>query len=69
MPCPECGASVKRGDEDAHRCDPERRLDFVMWQLRNEVERFGDDLRAYLNSPSGRFAQWDAEQRRPAPET
>ncbi len=65
-PCPACGASVRRTEADAHRCDPERRLDFVMFQLRGEVESFGDALRSYLDSPQGRFEQWAAEQRRPA---
>ncbi len=69
VPCSECGASVPRGKEDAHRCEPERRLDYVMFELRTEVEGFDRSLGAYLESPRGRFEQWDAERRRDRPET
>ena len=64
MPCTECGASVPQGKEEAHRCDPERRLDYVMFQLRSEVQAFDRRLGEYLDSPRGRFEQWDAERRR-----
>ena len=67
MPCSECGSSVARGQEDAHRCDPERRLDFAMFQLRAEVDAFDRSLGGYLDSPQGRFEQWDAERRRSNP--
>jgi hypothetical protein len=67
MPCSDCGASVPRGGEGEHRCEPERRLDFTMFQLRTEVEEFDRSLGAYLDSPHGRFEQWDAERRRSGP--
>ena len=67
MPCSECGASVARGDEDAHRCEPEQRLDFVMFELRAEMESFDRSLGDYLASPQGRFEQWVAERRRTEP--
>jgi hypothetical protein len=67
MPCPDCGASVLRAQSDDHRCDPERRLDFVMFSLREEVAAFDRELRAYLDAPRGRFAQWDAENHRLSP--
>jgi hypothetical protein len=69
MPCSECGASVARGDEEAHRCEPERRLDYVMFELRAEVESFDHGLGAYLDSSHGRFEQWDAARRRAGPGT
>jgi hypothetical protein len=64
MPCSECGESVARGDEDAHCCEPERRLDYMMFLLRSEVDGFDRALGDYFASPEGRFEQWDAEQRR-----
>jgi hypothetical protein len=64
MPCPECGASVARGELDAHECDPERVLDFRMFQLRDEVAAFDGALGSYLDSAEGRFAQWLAERKR-----
>ena len=67
MPCPECGASVARSEGDTHQCEPERRLDFVMFELRSEVASFDRCLQDYLASPQGRFEQWDAEQRRKRP--
>jgi hypothetical protein len=65
MPCPECGASVHTGKRDDHVCDPERRLDYLMFQLREEIAGFERGVREYLTTPHGRFAQWLAERRRP----
>jgi hypothetical protein len=65
MPCPECGASVHAGKRDEHECDPERRADFLMFQLREEIAEFERAVREYLTTPHGRFAQWLAERRRP----
>ncbi len=67
MPCAECGASVARSERDAHVCDPERLLDYRLFQLREEVAGFDDVLRGYLDSPQGRFAQWLAERERRRP--
>jgi hypothetical protein len=55
---------VHRDKLETHRCDPERRLDYAMFQLRLEVDAFDRELDAYLESPRGRFEQWDAERRR-----
>ena len=67
MPCTECGASVAASERDTHVCDPERLLDYRVFQLREEVAGFENVLKAYLNSPQGRFAQWLAErERRPS---
>jgi hypothetical protein len=65
MPCPDCGASVSAEVRDEHVCDPERRADFLMFQLREEIAGFERGVREYLTSPHGRFAQWLAERRRP----
>jgi hypothetical protein len=63
-PCAECGASVARGEEDLHVCDPERRLEFGLLQLREEREQFEAQLTAYLESPRGLFDAWYASRRR-----
>jgi hypothetical protein len=58
MPCEDCGASVDRTAPEPHRCSPERRADYQMFALREDVARFGARLRAYLDSPRGRFEVW-----------
>jgi hypothetical protein len=67
MPCSECGASVVRGEESAHVCDGERRLDFRVFQLREAIAAFDVDLAAWLESPRGRFelfyAEWERARR------
>jgi hypothetical protein len=65
IPCPECGASVGTQEEVEHVCDPERRADYLMFQLRDEIAEFERSVWEYLTSPHGRFAQWLAERRRP----
>jgi hypothetical protein len=65
MPCPDCGASVSADTRSDHVCDPERRADYLMFQLREEIAGFESSVREYLTSPHGRFAQWLAERRRP----
>ena len=65
-PCSECGAAVERSDREAHVCDAERLLDFRLFQLRNELGAFEQELAEYLESPRGRFELWCAERdRRP----
>ena len=66
MPCPECGASVAYAETETHECDPERQLDYRMFQLRDDLAGFEGALHSYLDSPQGRFAQWLAERERPA---
>ena len=64
MPCAECGASVRVSERESHACDPERRLEFRLFQLREEVAGFDEGFSGYLDSPQGRFAQWLAERER-----
>jgi hypothetical protein len=64
MPCPECGASVRVTQRASHTCDPERRLEYRLFQLRHEVDALDERLRGYLDSPEGRFEQWLAERER-----
>ena len=67
MPCSTCGASVARAEADRHVCDPKRRLDFELFQLRHEIGAFEWLFREYLASPRGRFESWLAERRRQHP--
>jgi hypothetical protein len=64
MPCPECGASVAVATETAHTCNPDRRLDFELFQLREEISSLGGQIGEYLSSARGRFEQWYAERER-----
>jgi hypothetical protein len=64
MPCPECGASVAVAAEAEHLCNPDRRLDFELFQLRAEISGLGDAIDGYLSSSHGRFEQWYAEYER-----
>jgi hypothetical protein len=63
LPCPECGASLER-HADAHECERERWLEFQLFQLRDEVDRFEAGLAGYLASPQGRFELYYAERER-----
>jgi hypothetical protein len=64
MPCDECGTSLDRDERDGHACDPERRLEYQLFQQRAAIADFDDELGAYLASPHGRFAVWYAEDMR-----
>jgi hypothetical protein len=64
MPCPECGASVDHVEAEAHACEQERRVSYQLFQLRDEVAAFDDELAVYLASPHGRFEQFYAERAR-----
>ena len=65
MACPDCGAAVETTARD-HVCDEEHRLSHQMSLLRTRIDTFEDDLRAWLETPQGRFASWDASRRRAA---
>jgi hypothetical protein len=64
MPCADCGASVASSERELHACDPERRLEFALFQLRDEVAQFETQLNAYLGTSRGRFEAWYASRRR-----
>jgi hypothetical protein len=64
MPCDECGTSLDHDEREEHACDPERRLDYQLFQQRTAIAYFGDELGAYLASPQGRFEVWYAEYMR-----
>jgi hypothetical protein len=64
MPCPGCGMSVERTLKHLHVCDPDRRLEYELFQLRHETALFEPQLAEYLESPAGRFEVWLAEHDR-----
>lgn len=64
LPCTECGASVEVASASGHRCDEERRLDYLLFQLREEIAAFDAQLTAWLETAYGRFATWLAERTR-----
>jgi hypothetical protein len=64
MPCSACGAAVERATEDEHLCDPGRVLDYLMFQLRDEIAAVEREFGAYLGSTRGRFELWWAERER-----
>jgi hypothetical protein len=64
VPCSSCGAAVERSQKDDHVCDRTRRLDYQMFQLREDVAALDAELRAYFDSPRGRFELWFAERER-----
>jgi hypothetical protein len=66
MPCEHCGASVERGAETAHECDDDRRLEFHVFGLRDQIESFDGAWTAWLHSPHGLFEQFYAERTRHA---
>jgi hypothetical protein len=60
LPCSECGASVERSEEREHRCTPERRAQFEMFAMREEVARVEERIREHLDTPLGRLEVWVA---------
>ena len=64
MPCTECGASIERASAAGHVCDQDRLLEFRLFQLRDEIAAFDEQLAAWLATAAGRFAAWIAEQDR-----
>ena len=58
MPCSECGASVDRSSDVAHVCSDERRVDYMLFGLREEVARLDASVQQYLRTATGRFEVW-----------
>lgn len=63
MPCEECGESLDRAVASTHRCDPQRRVDFHMFALRDGIAAFEIRLHQHLDTPAGRFEAWLAAHR------
>jgi len=66
MPCSDCGGSVPVRQRERHICENERWATYQLFQRRDEVAAFDDQLATYLESPRGRFELWDAARRRNA---
>ena len=49
MPCPDCGASLEQRETGGHVCEHQRRLDYQMFQLRDEVHPPGEQDPADLD--------------------
>src|SRR6266852_3081117 len=62
--CPECGEAVSSSRPERHECEDERWLIFQMAHSRDLLRRLEPAIRAYLDSPSGRFEAWYAERER-----
>ena len=58
MPCPECGASVDRSNDQGHECSRERWADYQMFGLRAEIARLETGLEQFLRTTTGRFETW-----------
>ena len=58
MPCQDCGASVDRTGTAGHECAPERRADYQMFGLREEVAQLEAGIHRYLATATGRFESW-----------
>jgi hypothetical protein len=64
LPCPACGVSLSNTDVDEHVCDRERWLSYQVFQARDEIDAFDEELAAYLSSPRGAFELWYAARER-----
>ena len=58
MPCEACGASVERSVRAWHECSPERRADYELFGLRDEVAQLESTVSRYLATSAGRFESW-----------
>jgi len=63
-PCPDCGAPVPHEEEESHRCERRRYVEYQMLLLRPEVIAFEEQLEAWLETPRGRFAAYYAARER-----
>jgi phage portal protein BeeE len=66
QPCPDCGAPVQSEEDDAHRCEQRRFVEYQMLVLRPEIVAFEAELCDWLDTPQGRFAAYYAERERDA---
>ena len=60
--CEGCGVAVQRRLAEEHRCDPERYAARQASRLHWRRAGFEDALARWLETPSGRFAQYDARR-------
>lgn len=62
--CPGCGSLIPRRLVSIHPCDWFQWLDHQLELRRGELDRFEEELAAYLDSPRGRFALFYAQRQR-----
>jgi hypothetical protein len=60
--CDGCGVAVQRRLTASHACDPDRYAAQQSLRLRWERAGFDDALRRWLETPTGRFAQFYARR-------
>jgi hypothetical protein len=60
--CEDCGVAVQRRLAAEHRCDPERYAARQSSRLHWRRAGFDDALERWLETPSGRFAQYYARR-------
>jgi endogenous inhibitor of DNA gyrase (YacG/DUF329 family) len=58
QPCPDCGTPVPSEEDNAHRCERRRFVDYQMLLLRPEIIGFEAELAKWLETPEGRFAAY-----------
>ncbi|MDX6511119.1 MAG: hypothetical protein QOE36_623 [Gaiellaceae bacterium] len=63
-PCPDCGAPVPNEEDDAHRCERRRFVEYQMLLMRPEIVAFENELASWLGTPEGRFAAYYARRER-----
>jgi hypothetical protein len=63
-PCPDCGAPIPDEEEDAHRCERRRFVEYQMLLLRPEILGFEVELSLWLSTPQGQFAAYYAARER-----
>jgi hypothetical protein len=49
---------MDRTGPPVHQCSPERRADYQMFGLRDEVEQLETGIRRYLATGAGLFESW-----------
>jgi NAD-dependent SIR2 family protein deacetylase len=64
QPCPDCGAPVAEDQDELHRCDRRRLVEYQMLLLRPEIVAFEDEFAAWLHTPRGRFEAYYAARQR-----
>jgi NAD-dependent SIR2 family protein deacetylase len=64
QPCPDCGAPVPSEEDEAHRCERRRFVEYQMLVLRPEIVAFDAQLSDWLETPQGRFATYYAARER-----
>jgi hypothetical protein len=58
--------TLRRGDQEQHVCEEERRFAHERMQIRLEVDRLESELARWLASTAGRFEMYYAERQRRA---